>query len=354
MSTRVRGHLRAWNTAVGLLSLPVLVVSAATGIALFAVLSGLVSGLGPMTLLAVHVYSGLVGLPLAVAKTVTGLLSWSARPARRPADRRSRMTWTDLSSLLLVLSVLALYGSGTLLHLNLTPGGNAGYKTVHLWSAVAAAPFVTHHLVRHLRPARLGVRRAVGTAEDATLAAARRRVLVLGGAGVVGWAVARLVGRAGEAATSSGPNDFPVTIAASGSDQPDPSTWRLDVVGDVADPRSFTLGDLRGIGLEQHRYSLDCILGWSVVREWGGVPLSEILDRCTPTGELLSGVFRSTTGYEAALLTEQLADRRSMVTLEVNGVALAPEHGFPARVMAPGVIGEKCVKWVDQLTVVCA
>jgi sulfite oxidase len=42
------------------------------------------------------------------------------------------------------------------------------------------------------------------------------------------------------------------------------------------------------------------------------------------------------------------------VTLEVNGVALAPEHGFPARVMAPGVIGEKCVKWVDQLTVVCA
>lgn len=354
MSTRVRGRLRTCNTAVGLLSLPVLVVSGATGIALFFVLSGLASGFGPMALLAVHVYSGLVGLPLAFAKTVTGLWSWSARPPRRPTDRRTRMTWTDLSSLLLVVSVLALYVSGTLLHLNLTPGGNAGYKTVHLWSAVAAVPFVTHHLVRHLRPARLGVRRAVGTAEVTSLAAARRRVLVLGGAGVVGWAVARHVGRAGEAATSSGPNDFPVTIAASGSDQPDPSSWRLEVVGDVADPQSFTLADLRGIGLERHRYSLDCILGWSVVREWGGVPISQILDRCSPTGELLSTVFRSTTGYEAALLTEQLADPRSMVTLEVDGVPLASQHGFPARVMAPGVIGEKCVKWVDQLTVVCA
>jgi DMSO/TMAO reductase YedYZ molybdopterin-dependent catalytic subunit len=354
MSFRSRGHLRDWNTAVGLLSLPVLVVSAATGIALFALLSGLVSGLGPMALLAVHVYSGLLGLPLVVAKTVTGVRSWRARPRRRRADSLIRAPWTALTSLLLVVSVLSLYGSGTLLHLNLTPGGNAGYKTVHLWSAVATAPLVTHHLVRHLRLARVGVRHTLSTADDRARATARRRVLVLGGAGVVGWALARLASRAGEAATSSGPNDFPVTIAASGSDQPDPSTWRLEVIGDVADPQSFTLADLRGIGLERHRYSLDCILGWSVVREWGGVPLSEILDRCTPTGELLSGVFRSTTGYEAALLTEQLADRRSMVTLEVDGVALAPEHGFPARVMAPGVIGEKCVKWPDQLTVVCA
>lgn len=352
MSTPVRGRLRTWNTAVGLLSLPVLAVSAATGVALFAVLSGLVGGFGPMALLAVHVYSGLVGLPLALAKMMTGIWSWRARPGR-PGASPTDMSWADLSSLLLVVSVLSLYGSGTLLHLNLTPGGNAGYKTVHLWSALAAVPFVTHHLMRHLRPARLGARRTVATADAGTFATVRRRVLLLGGAGLLGWAATRLAGRAGETAVAAGPNDFPVTIAASGSDQPDPRSWRLDVVGDVADPRSFTLADLRGIGLERHRYSLDCILGWSVVREWGGVPLAELLDRCSPTGELLSGVFRSTTGYEAALLAEQLADRRSMVTLEVNGVALTPEHGFPARVMAPGVIGEKCVKWVDQLTVVC-
>jgi hypothetical protein len=355
MSSRVRGHLRAWNVAVGLLSLPVVVVSAATGAALFVVLSGVLTGLAPMALLAVHSYSGLVGLPLAITKTWTGILSWRARPRRRPTSRPRRpLTWTDLSSLLLVLSVVSLYASGTLLHLNLTPGGNAGYKTVHLWSAAAAAPLVTHHLVRHLRAARLSLRRTATTTDDKVLGAARRRVLILGGAGVLGWAVARLVGQAGETAAAAGPNDFPVTIAASGSDEPDPRTWRLEVRGDVADPRSFTLADLRGMGLERHRYSLDCILGWSVVREWGGIPLLEILDRCSPTGELLSAVFRSTTGYEAALLTEQLLDRRAMVTLEVNGVALASEHGFPARVMAPGVIGEKCVKWVDRLTVVCA
>ena len=267
MSTRVRGHLRTWNTAVGLLSLPVLVVSAATGIALFAVLSGLVSGFGPMALLAVHVYSGLVGLPLAVAKTATGLLSWRARPGRRTTDRRTGMTWADLSSLLLVVSVLSLYTSGTLLHLNLTPGGNAGYKTVHLWSAVAAAPFVTHNLVRHLRPACLGARRRVTTADGGTLAVVRRCVFQLGGAGVLGWAVTRLAGRAGQTAVSAGPNDFPVTIAASGSDQPDPRTWcpggvpRLDHVagpGDRPHHPTGRNGALRGLwGRSGHHAGAD-------------------------------------------------------------------------------------------------
>lgn len=353
MSPILRGPVRAQNTALGLLVLPVFVVSAVTGVAVFASLSGAAPALGPMTLIAVHAYSGLVGLPLALAKTVAGLRSWRSRV--RPGRTAEPISvWVAGSTALLVLAVLLLYGSGTMLHLNLTPGGNAAYKTVHLWSAVAAAPLITHHLARHLRRARWSARHTLRSAGPATLAGTRRRVLVLGGAGILAWGVTRLLGRAGESAASSGPNDFPVTLTAGGADQPDPDTWRLQVDGDVAQPRSFTLAELRGIGLESHRYSLDCILGWSVVRTWGGVPLAELVARCSPTGELLSSVCRSTTGYEAALLAEQVTDRRSMVVLDVDGVALAPEHGYPARVMAPGVIGEKCVKWIERLTVVCA
>jgi DMSO/TMAO reductase YedYZ molybdopterin-dependent catalytic subunit len=350
VSAAVRGTVRAKNTVVGLLTLPLLLTSAVTGAAVFAVLSGAVAGVGPVALVAVHAYSGLVGLPLVLAKSVTGASSWFSRIDSR---RAYRATAGDVSAALLVVAVVALYASGTMLYLNLTPGGASLYKTIHLWSALTAAPLLTHHLVRHLRRARLGAWHTLRNADPTAAHGVRRRLLLVGGAGTAAWAVARLLGRMGETAASSGPNDFPVTITAGGSDQPDPYSWRLEVDGDVARPRTFTLAELRGVGMERHRYSLDCILGWSVVREWGGVPVADLLEQCAPTGTLLSAVFRSTTGYEAALLAEQLADRRSMVALEVDGVPLAPEHGFPARVMAPGVVGEKCVKWIHRLTVVC-
>lgn len=340
-----RAGARARNTAVGLLTLPVLATSAVTGIAVWALLSGSTGTVGLIGLIAVHAYSGLVGLPLVLVKIGTGIASWRGHP-RVP-------TGAAVSALLLVLAVLALYTTGTLLHLNATPGGNAGYKTVHLWSALAAAPLVTHHLVRHLRRARAGAGHTVRRAAPAALTSARRRVLALGGAGVLGWALIRLLGRAGGTSADSGPNDFPVTITAGGSARPEAHSWRLHVGGDVHRPSTFTLDDLHRIGLERHRYDLDCVQGWSVSREWGGVPLAEILGRCGPIGEPISAVFHSTTGYRAALLAEQLSDRRSMITLEVDGVPLSPEHGFPARVMAPGVIGEHCVKWTEQVALVC-
>ena len=58
-----------------------------------------------------------------------------------------------------------------------------------------------------------------------------------------------------------------------------------------------------------------------------------------------SGAFRS-----AVLSSEQVADDRSLLALHVNGVALSPDHGYPARVIAPGVPGVHCTKWVSNMT----
>lgn len=44
-------------------------------------------------------------------------------------------------------------------------------------------------------------------------------------------------------------------------------------------------------------------------------------------------------------------DADVILALEMNGAPLTPEHGFPVRVIVPGVAGARAVKWLDRITV---
>ena len=44
-----------------------------------------------------------------------------------------------------------------------------------------------------------------------------------------------------------------------------------------------------------------------------------------------------------------MADPRTLLALRVNGVNLSPDHGYPARVIAPGLPGVHCTKWVGSV-----
>lgn len=347
---RDRARWRSPNELVGLMALPVLLFGAVSGFTLWLMLHlGLA---GSVLLISVHAYVGLVGLAIVLAKLVVGTAAWRRRARRETPGHRQ--AGQHVLTGLLVLTVLVLYGSGTLLNANLTPGGNAAYKAVHLYAAITGVPLVTQHLLRYLRRARTVVGRTVSAAPATAAVASRRHILGAGALGLVTWGSVRAIGSAVADVRDAGPNDFPITLTAAGSDQPDPDTWRMRVDGDVASPLVLSLADLRAAGLEQARYSLDCVTGWSATRTWGGVPLRDLLARAAPTGEVLSAVFTSTTGYQVALLREQLDRSDTLIAFQVDQVDLTPEHGFPARVMAPGVIGEKCLKWVDRVTVVCA
>lgn len=338
---------RSSNNVLGVLLLPLLAFSLLTGVGIWALYR--VDLLAPMALISVHAYAGLLSLPILAAKVWAGVLSWRRRAARGEPRSSSAQHMLTLG---LLLAALALYGSGSLMYLNLTPGGNAVYKQVHLWSAVAATPLITHHLYLYLRAALGAVGRTVASPPAGGRAMTRGRALRLGGVLILALGGVRLGRGFVESLSSEDPNDFPVTLTSGGADSPDPGDWRLLVSGSVTEPMEFSLDGLRGARLQRSTYSLDCVIGWSVVREWGGIPVMEIIRRAQPRGEIVSAVFRSTTGYEVALPLEVLEDQRTMVTLEVGGVPLATEHGFPARLMAPGVVGEKCVKWLAEIEVV--
>ncbi|MGB7447949.1 MAG: molybdopterin-dependent oxidoreductase [Ornithinimicrobium sp.] len=306
-----------------------------------------------IVLISVHSYVGLLGLPVLLAKISSGVAAWRHRNrAPRPAASHRRLT--NLMTAALILVILAQYASGVAMYLNGTAISGGLLKTVHLWSALVGTPVVSYHVWRFLRRARATVRTTVASADQSGLTAGRRHIITAGALGLVTWGTVRVAEGSASALSQRGPNDFPVTLTSGGADQPDPAEWRMRVDGQVQRRLVVSLADLRAGPVERHTYSLDCVLGWSATRTWGGVPLSYFLQEAGASADLVSVVVHSTTGYQVALLRSQCEDPRTMVVWEVDGVDLTSEHGFPARIMAPDVIGERCLKWVDHVTVIAA
>lgn len=349
-SADVSAWLRSLNAPVGMVLLAALLLGGLSGLAIWVQLT---TGSGvDMWLVAAHAYVGLVGLPVVLVKLLVGITSWRNRAARPRTPPSARVDHVMTAALVLV--VLTLYGSGVTMYANwaVLPGG--WLKLLHLWSAVVGVPVLSYHLWRFLRRAQAAVTYVLSATAERDNAPARRRVLLAAGLALLGWGTVRVGAGSVSALDRKGPNDFPVTLTSGGADQPDPRTWRMRVDGDVRQPLTLTLADLRARQVKRHRYSLDCVLGWSATRTWGGVPLRDLLASAGASSDLVSVVVRSTTGYQVALLREQVEDPRTLVAWEVDGVDLTPEHGYPARIMAPDVIGERCLKWIDSVTVVAA
>lgn len=345
----VRAGLRSLNAPVGLLLLVFLVLGLASGVVIWWQLT--FSDGTSIALITVHSYVGLLGLPILLTKMAAGLVAWRRRAARPARDGGAL---THLMTAALVLVVLSQYASGIAMFLNWTAVPGGVLKTVHLWSAVVGTPVVSYHVWRFLVRAQATVRHKLASADPSASTSVRRHVLLAGALGLVAWGAVRVAGGGASALSRRGPNDFPVTLTSGGADQPEPAEWLMRVDGEVQRLLMVSLADLRAGPVERHTYSLDCVLGWSATRTWGGVPLSYLLQEAGASPDLVSVVIHSTTGYQVALLRNQLADPRTMVVWEVDGVDLTPEHGFPARIMAPDVIGERCLKWVDQVTVIAA
>ena len=78
--------------------------------------------------------------------------------------------------------------------------------------------------------------------------------------------------------------------------------------------------------------TLDCTSGWYSRNRWSGVALTELLGRL-PAGTRSIDV-RSATGYSRRFGASDLDG--IVLATHLDGVPLAPEHGAPARLVAPG------------------
>lgn len=280
------------------------------------------------------------------------------------------------------------YGAALLLALVAIPAGAA------LTRAGAAPTDVLPSIVAGLAGvaalAWLTRRRAAGAAADDTTAPSRRGVLVA--AGTLGLAAVAM-GGAGRWLASYRSRTVSVDLPAAADPAPpfprglddrvpgvspfrtptgdfyrvdtrltlpivDLDGWSLTIDGDVEREVTFSFEDLVAMPLVERDITLTCVSnevggGYIGAARWLGVRLTDLLDRAgidgTRADQLLStDVDGMTISTPLALATD---GRDAMIAIGMNGRSLTREHGFPARMVVPGLYGfVSACKWITRIT----
>jgi hypothetical protein len=148
----------------------------------------------------------------------------------------------------------------------------------------------------------------------------------------------------------TGPNDFPVTHTAASAEITSAMTgpdWRLAVIG--ARTASLSRHQLLAMPQATETITIACTEGWSTTQHWTGVRLIDLARLVgAPPRSVLSAVSLQTDSA-TSFSDQQYGDKRALLALRVNDADLSLDHGYPARVIVPGVIGNHNTKWVREL-----
>jgi DMSO/TMAO reductase YedYZ molybdopterin-dependent catalytic subunit len=139
----------------------------------------------------------------------------------------------------------------------------------------------------------------------------------------------------------------------------DPESWRLVVDGMVSRRVELSFADLLGMGLDEYAITLTCVsneVGGDLVGNatWLGVPLRDILQMAGPSADADMVLSRSVDGYTASTPLSAVTDPGidAILAVGMNGEPLPLEHGFPVRMVVPGLYGYvSATKWLTELTV---
>ncbi|MGW9196299.1 molybdopterin-dependent oxidoreductase [Micromonospora chersina] len=138
--------------------------------------------------------------------------------------------------------------------------------------------------------------------------------------------------------------------------QVDPATWRLRIHGRVRNPIELSFDDLLARPMVERYVTLACVsneVGGDLIgnARWLGVPIRELLDEAQPEEGADQVVGRSVDGWTCGTPTAVLRDGRdALLAVGMNGEPLPVEHGFPVRMVVPGLYGYvSACKWVTEL-----
>jgi DMSO/TMAO reductase YedYZ molybdopterin-dependent catalytic subunit len=148
--------------------------------------------------------------------------------------------------------------------------------------------------------------------------------------------------------------DFPInkTAAAAGITRESVGVgWQLMLHGGPS-PVLLDRATLAGLPQRTARLPIACVEGWSTVQTWGGVRLADLARIAgvpAPRSARVTSLQRGGAFGEATLAANQIGDLDALLALRVNGADLPLDHGYPARVIVPGLPGVHNTKWVASI-----
>lgn len=133
--------------------------------------------------------------------------------------------------------------------------------------------------------------------------------------------------------------------------------WSLEVGGLVERPLALGVADLGRLPAFTQPFTLICI-GNTVsgeqigTIEWTGVRLRDLLERAGVRPGAVDLRLEAADRYTESIPIGKALEPTTMLAYRMNGAPLTADHGFPARLIVPGIYGMKNVKWVTRMEVV--
>lgn len=136
--------------------------------------------------------------------------------------------------------------------------------------------------------------------------------------------------------------------------------WRLQVSGLVANPRAYSLDDLRALPSRTQITRHDCVEGWSAIAKWKGARLSALLEEVKPHADARFVVFycydslEPGAPYYESIDFEDARHPQTLLAYEWNDQLLPVRYGAPLRLRVERQLGYKMAKYIRAIEVVAS
>lgn len=156
-----------------------------------------------------------------------------------------------------------------------------------------------------------------------------------------------------------GPQSLPVNKTATDAgvvEAAQSAGWTLSVHG-PGGVVGVSLAALEKLPQTTATLPIACVEGWSTSADWSGVRLRDLLDLVGGSADATVRIssLQPRGPYRVTTMGPEFAqDPTTLVALRLNGQALDLDHGYPARIIAPGRPGVLQTKWLKSIEVMAA
>jgi DMSO/TMAO reductase YedYZ molybdopterin-dependent catalytic subunit len=127
----------------------------------------------------------------------------------------------------------------------------------------------------------------------------------------------------------------------------DLATWDFRVWGEVENPIELSWEQLNELPTVEVTQDIHCVTRWSRFdTTFRGVPWSAVAELVHPRPSARFAIAHAEQGYTANVPASFLDQEGAMLATHADGEPLAPEHGWPLRLVVPGKYFWKSAKWL--------